>query len=1039
MIFEKLYARETLEAAWRHVRSKRARAGVDRVEPVDFEKNIEKNLDALQEEIRSETYRPGPVMAYEIRRGGNPRNIGISTVRDRVAQQAAVSVLSPVFEPHFLPCSFAYRAKKSATRAAAAAADHIAKGRHWVLQTDVSRFFDSIDHDILMGILETSVPEKPVLRLIRRMLKAKIFREMGLFDTTIGSHQGSGLSPLLSNVYMQSVDRAMWKRFSSGYLRYSDDIALFCGERETLDEGLRLAKELLSELGLSVNPEKTLMTHASAGVVYLGFYMDVNGKGPSLKSIEQLHKKLEAIPPVRKTDVVSERMAAVEAQVRGWHNYYHSVKAVTPQNILSLLALVRLARDAGEVKYARNLIRQHEIFPHNHPDLAVAIGDTFQELGMRNQAAREYARALELDPSSGVARERIRKMGQTEAEDHKAVEYWKTVLHRAPDFREGYERLAELYVRMGLFGFAEEAARKAMEMEAPPEGPAGDAERIASFSRSNCPDSETAEIDPEYFLALFAGRRDAHARQWVDAKGRSGFVRVARPMEAADVREHFSGRETLAVYPVTERGTVGFVVFDVDVAKRRILEGDREEFESLVQQTHRDMLRIKSVCASFGLELYIEDSGYKGRHGWLFFSAETPADRAIALGKAILRRAGKPSSDILWELFPHGKIDRDQCLIKLPLGVHKKNNRRSHFLKDDGSPLADFPGRGNDARKNDFPASRVGSGKNEGEIVFDDKGKIEGPAGLTTMINGCGVVNHLIRKSVETQYLNHYERICLLYTLTFAGEPGHRFLHKVVGFCLNYSHHHTQRYVDSRKESPISCARIGENFPDLAERFCHCRLKPPPRGYPSPVLYLLTAEIQATSLPKSFSRENPVRIGETANPEEKTAASAPNEPEHSRKSTLDFQHIFMAEREEDAEREPISGEPERPEKQTAVETDEKEAPPVESVAKSTNFEANFSGEAKAENGVSPTNFERSERGEGGADQGAGKNEGWNLFLKYLRLRHRRDEIVREIHEAEEALNKIFDGLDENFLQADYGTIRRRRRPDGRSEWELRCE
>ncbi|MFP4389950.1 MAG: reverse transcriptase domain-containing protein [Desulfococcaceae bacterium] len=241
MIFEKLYARETLEAAWRHVRSKRARAGVDRVEPVDFEKNIEKNLDALQEEIRSETYRPGPVMAYEIRRGGNPRNIGISTVRDRVAQQAAVSVLSPVFEPHFLPCSFAYRAKKSATRAAAAAADHIAKGRHWVLQTDVSRFFDSIDHDILMGILETSVPEKPVLRLIRRMLKAKIFREMGLFDTTIGSHQGSGLSPLLSNVYMQSVDRAMWKRFSSGYLRYSDDIALFCGERETLDEGLRLA------------------------------------------------------------------------------------------------------------------------------------------------------------------------------------------------------------------------------------------------------------------------------------------------------------------------------------------------------------------------------------------------------------------------------------------------------------------------------------------------------------------------------------------------------------------------------------------------------------------------------------------------------------------------------------------------------------------------------------------------------------------------------------------------------------------------------
>ncbi len=616
MIFEKIHDKENLYGAWRHVRGKSKCAGYDQVATRDFGNALPENIDALSAELRDGSYRPLPVVAFTDRsRPGKERELGISAVRDRVVQQAVARVLASVFEPRFLPCSYAYRPKKSAARAVRKAEELIARGCRWMLKMDVEKFFDSMDHRTLIGLVEETVEDKKLSRLLSRLLKAKVFKEMELLENDVGSHQGSGLSPLLSNIYLHPFDRAMWERYQDRYLRYSDDIAVFSEENDDLDRAKQTAKELLAGLKLANNPEKTVISSVSAGISYLGFYMDEDGKGPDKKSIEQFEQRLELIKPVRRTDHIPDRIKEVDAKMHGWYSYYKSVKSLTPQNLLSLVGMVRLAMDAGEIEYARNLLGQHEIFPCSHPDLLFQIGELFLSLGMPSRAAGQYAKALEIDPSMCAAKNRIDDLKQDQGNVRRTIENVKTVLHKDPGYRDGYRKLADCYSRMGLYGFAEKAAQKVLEIRDEPQARKS-VENIRLQSRQNLQDLSFDEDHLENFLETLRGRGDSHARQWVDENGRCAYIRVERPMNIDDVRRHLAGEDTLAVYPVTVRDTVEFIVFDVDVSKRKILVSDASLLPRFREKTHEDILRIKRVCESMGLSMIVEDSGYKGRHGW---------------------------------------------------------------------------------------------------------------------------------------------------------------------------------------------------------------------------------------------------------------------------------------------------------------------------------------------------------------------------------------------------------------------------------------
>lgn len=1065
MIFEKIFDMENLQAAWSRVRSNRPGPGIDRIRWEDFEANLSHNLHTLQKQIREEAYNPLPVSVFnEPKPSGKPRAIGISSMRDKVVQQAVLHAIGPCFEKNFLPCCYAYRPGMSALSAIRQAGRCIARGNLWLLKMDVERFFDTMDHSILLELVSRVIDEKPVIRLLSRLLRAKIFKEMGLFDNLVGSQQGSGLSPLLSNIYLYPLDKGMWDAYRDCYLRYSDDIAVFADEREKLDEARGLIEQSLESLKLTPNQGKTSVSHVSTGIVYLGFYMDVRGKGPAKKSIESLETKLSEFDRVRKTDNALEKLGQAIAAIRGWYNYYKVIKPIKPNNIVSLIALMQLAKEFGETNHARDLIKETKNFACNHPDLCFQLGEIYADFGMRNQAMREYARALELDPVMEAAREKVRKLQEGEENIHLAIEKIQLLLHHNPHYREGYQRLADLYLQLGLYGFAEKAHKKALDIDDEEDGAEEEqTPRQSLITSSTDNDFDYRSVDLDAFVAMFSGRRDAHAKQWVDEKGRWGFVRVDRPIKVRDAHAHLKGDLTLAVYPVTARDTVNFIVFDIDTSRRIILEAGSGRIEDFRKKAHQDILRIKSVCDQLGLSLCIEDSGYKGRHGWLFFDQELPATQAIRAGREIMRMAGGASEGMIWEIFPMGKSERHQSLIKLPLGINRKNNRRCLFLNADNHAIADQAlflktikrNRASDFREIVDPASGE-EGSSPG-----DRGRITASPGIDRMIKSCKVLNHLVAKARETNYLNHYERTCLLYTLSFADEEGCRVLHKVISYCINYDYQYTQKQIERRKDSPISCARIMENFPELAETLpCECKFHLPPRSYPSPVLYLLESEIEGMSAGSGASTpDRGERKTDGQNEPAPGDSAAPPVP------TFDFEQIFSEESlagagEQGAEKE--SEEPGRTETFMLVDDlskedskgrgygewdDEEQAPALKQVEAPLEKSACRTPEVPGD--FDSNSIPINERIETGAESEGlaplekgslpgGKSEAyaWELMLQYLRLRQSEWKMKTEIQAVISKLDALFSSLGSDTLKTGMGTISRVRKPGENSTWVL---
>ncbi|MFH1930155.1 MAG: CRISPR-associated primase-polymerase type A1 [Pseudomonadota bacterium] len=1024
MIFEKIYDMDNLQAAWERVRVNKAAPGIDRVRCEDFEKNLALNLQKIQNQIEGEQYDPLPVVVFKDRKTKKEgRVIGMSTVRDKVVQQAILKAINPHFEKLFLPCSYAYRPKKSALTAVTKASQLIRAGNLWILQMDVRKFFDTMDHGILLDLVGCVIDEKPVIRLLAKLLKTKIFREMGLFDNVLGSQQGSGLSPLLSNIYLHPLDKILWDKYKDRYLRYSDDIAVCEEEKDRLEEACELIERCLQELKLVAHPEKTSIAHVSSGIVYLGFYMDIKGKGPDNKSVEQLQNKLTAYDKVRKTDNIADKLNDVTAVIRGWYGYYKTLKPVIPCNILSLLSVAKLSQEYGQVQFARQLLKQSMDFKHNHPQIAFHLAELFSSLGMENQAMREYAMALQLDPNLEKAKEKIRSLQEGEKNIHQSIEKIQLVLHHNPDYRQGYEKLVEHYTELGLYGFAEKAHQKVLELDDDTESVKPPPVQRDQKDSTSLDDFDYRGIDIDRFLDIFKGRTDAHAKQWVDEKGKWGFMRVERGLKTKDLYKHLKSDETLAIYPVTAKDTVYFIVFDVDTAKRSILEAKESDLQDFRKKAHQDILRIKTVCEQMSLTLYIEDSGYKGRHGWLFFNEEIPAAMAIQLGCDIMKKAGGPSQGMIWELFPMGKSERHKSLIKLPLGINRKNYRRGLFLNEEGHPVPDQALLLKTIRKNNTDdvqrfLKENNAGCNGGPATGDRDQELDVmPAGLAKMVDQCKVIKHLMTKAKDTNYLNHYERICLLYTLSFAGKEGCKLLHRVISYCINYDYHYTQRQIERRKESPISCAKIMENFPELAETLpCDCEFNLPPRSYPSPVLYLLEAEMESADMDSTLT--NMLDAGEKSQVEPQDEEEAVEEDR-----ILDFERIFSS---ECANAAAVN---------TSKDASEEFTEEGLAIYESTGQGEESNDIARIEKVKEPTeSIEENSHMKGKNKEKMTDLEKWELALQYLKIRYKQKKVNQNFKEVVTKLENLFDEGNMEVIETEMGSLRRIRKEDEKFGW-----
>lgn len=294
MLFHPLYtqlcADENLLRAWRAVRRLSEAPGLDGMTAAVFESRSFVLLKKLQNDLLKRQYTPQPVKRIFMRREvGPPRPLGIPTFIDRIVQRALVQILIPLFEPHFDDYSHAYRTGRSPQTALAQARDHALGNRPWVVKIDLADCFGNIPHRPLLRAANRRIHDFAVRKLLKRLLAVEVVTtsNSGLRQVSKpqGLLQGSPLSPLLANIYLDAFDQAA-RQQGLRFVRYGDDIAIFAANRPEADDALDAATRILEKLHLPLNREKTRLHHLSRGFQYLGEWLSLR-REHSAKSMEQ--------------------------------------------------------------------------------------------------------------------------------------------------------------------------------------------------------------------------------------------------------------------------------------------------------------------------------------------------------------------------------------------------------------------------------------------------------------------------------------------------------------------------------------------------------------------------------------------------------------------------------------------------------------------------------------------------------------------------------------------------------------------------------
>lgn len=326
-LLEEILNQNNLNKAYKKVVANKGVAGVDGITVEEEFDYLKENKERILNQIRKRRYKPQPVKRVQIpKENGKMRNLGIPTVTDRIIQQAIFQVISPIFEKQFNDNSFGFRPNRSCEQAVIRALEYLNDGYEWIVDIDLERFFDTVNQDKLITIIGKTITDGDVVSLIRKYLSAGVMEKGIVKPTYEGTPQGGNLSPLLSNIMLNELDKELEAR-KLNFVRYADDCIILVRSEKAANRVLEsITKFIEKKLGLKVNAEKSKVTRPTQ-TKYLGFSFWTNKKGqwkpkPHLKSYQKLIRKLKQLTDRSWSISLDNRIKKINYVVRGWVNYF---------------------------------------------------------------------------------------------------------------------------------------------------------------------------------------------------------------------------------------------------------------------------------------------------------------------------------------------------------------------------------------------------------------------------------------------------------------------------------------------------------------------------------------------------------------------------------------------------------------------------------------------------------------------------------------------------------------------------------------------
>lgn len=325
-LMEKILSRENMAQAYKKVKANKGASGIDGITTDEIYEYLKENWPSIKERIQKRKYRPQPVLRVEIpKANGGVRKLGIPSVVDRIIEQAIVQVITPIVEPYFSEYSYGFRPGRRAEQAIIKLLEYLNDGYTYIVDIDLEKFFDNVPQDKLMTLVGKIIKDPDTESLISKYLKAGVMVKGKYEETSVGTPQGGNLSPILSNIMLNELDKELEAR-ELNFVRYADDCVIAVRSSAAANRVMHtITKWIERKLGLKVNMMKTRVTRPS-NLKYLGFGFVKMGERwearPHQDSVKNFKRKLKKLTKRSWSISMDERIQKLNWVIRGWINYF---------------------------------------------------------------------------------------------------------------------------------------------------------------------------------------------------------------------------------------------------------------------------------------------------------------------------------------------------------------------------------------------------------------------------------------------------------------------------------------------------------------------------------------------------------------------------------------------------------------------------------------------------------------------------------------------------------------------------------------------